>query len=301
MKIVRNLILSFIFVLIAMYVYFNYEKIYVFMRNFITPKNEIILPSINEYKREYEYLNFSKDEDFMPQNKIDILNIFYNILNNGWNEFTFYCPIDYEKCIDDISEISNDKDLMNSLNGYVNPFNSFSSINIAISSNREIFITVNKKYNKNEIKIVNDKIDEIVYKLNFYKINENEEKIKLFHNYLIDNVSYDEEFANNKISNYSPNKAIGALIYGKAVCSGYSDTLAILFDRLNIPNIIISNNEHAWNLIYLNDKWLHIDSTWNDAEITNFEFPFYLIDTAKLKEINSDNHMFNNDFFKEAN
>ena len=58
--------------------------------------------------------------------------------------------------------------------------------------------------------------------------------------------------------------AIGVLFNNLATCNGYTDTAALLLDRIKVPNIKISNDDHIWNLVYINNKWLHLDVTWDD-------------------------------------
>ena len=66
-------------------------------------KREIEIPEVNEYKTfEGQYSYVSDTDNFVPENKQDILNIIYTTLNSGWEEFTFYCPEEYKECIDEI-------------------------------------------------------------------------------------------------------------------------------------------------------------------------------------------------------
>jgi hypothetical protein len=64
--------------------------------------------------------------DFSPKNKQDLLNIYYTVLNSGWEDFTFYCS--YEKCIRDVNELSTDTMLLSNLNSFVDPYNQYSTI-----------------------------------------------------------------------------------------------------------------------------------------------------------------------------
>ena len=42
------------------------------------------------------------------------------------------------------------------------------------------------------------------------------------------------------------------------------DQIKLRADRLNIKNVKISNDTHIWNLVYINNKWLNLDVTWDD-------------------------------------
>ena len=299
MKIVRNLIFSFIFVLLLIFIYINFDTIKSTFYSLIVKENKITIPDSNEYQRKYKYLKFKYEEDYIPHSKEDIENIFFNILNNGWSEFVFYCPTEYEKCADDIETVSSDVSTMSKIAGYVSPYNSHQSINTAISSHGEIYVKVAKKYTDDEIEKINEEIKEIYdeYTLSEKSLNE---KIKIFHDYLIKNTTYDEAFANGGNSVYDSTKANGALLEHYAVCGGYAEALALFLDYINVPNIIISNKNHAWNLVFYNGEWFHIDPTWNDAEIERFEYEFYMIKTPQLLEIDNTEHSFDIDFFIEA-
>ena len=85
-----------------------------------------------------------------------------------------------------------------------------------------------------------------------------------------------------------------------ALCSGYSDTFALMLDMLDIPNFRVSNIEHIWNVIKFNNEWRHIDVTWDDDEINkNNIYNFYYLTTNELIEKDNDLHTFNRDIYLE--
>lgn len=299
MRNVRNLILSLLFIFLLMIVYYNFDDISLYFKNLITKNYEVKLSKPNEYKRNYDYKRFTNEEDYIPYSIDDIENIFYNILNNGWDEFIFYCPSEYKTCTTDVEKISSDSTIMSKISGYVSPFNAHQTINTTISSYGEVYVNISKKYSEEEITEINNKIREIYENLNL-EDKGIEEKIKLFHDYLIKNTTYDEDFASNKKSAYNSSKANGALIDHYAVCGGYSDAFAIFLDYINVPNIIISTDNHAWNLVSYDGHYLHIDPTWNDTEIERFDYEFYMVNTNKLLKLDSTEHTFDKDFFIEA-
>ena len=116
---------------------------------------------------------------------------------------------------------------------------------------------------------------------------------------IINNIKYDEEYKENNRESIS-NKAYGALFNGIALCSGYTDTFALMLDRLSIPNFKVTSEEHVWNVIYYNGKWTHIDATWDDDEINkNNQHNFYMITTEELLKKDKEEHNFNiNDYLE---
>lgn len=300
MKIVKNVILIIIILLAAFIIYFNFHDIKIFF-NSVLFENEIIIPETNEFKRTYNYDKFKISDNFIPKNKDDLYNIYFNVLNNGWENFTFYCPFEYKSCLDDIENVSADNTGLSNINGYINPYNSFKIVDTTITSFGEIIIRIEKNYTKDQIRLLQEKVKEIVNNLNLINLSDRE-KITQIHNYIISHTTYDSERAETKTSKYASDKAYGVLFEGYGVCSGYSDALSLFLDYFNIPNIKLSNEEHVWNLVYIENNWLHVDITWDDNDKAHLPKTSYLlITTEKLAEIDEEQHNFDKNFFIEAN
>ena len=78
--------------------------------------------------------------------------------------------------------------------------------------------------------------------------------------------------------------------------------MKLFLDKLNIINYKISNDQHIWNLVYLDGNWVHLDLTWDDPvsdkNITRDNY--FLISTKTLDLLDDDVHYFNSNIFKEA-
>ncbi len=63
-------------------------------------------------------------------------------------------------------------------------------------------------------------------------------------------------------------EADGPLVYGKALCEGYSKAFMYLCQSIGIPCICVIGTSngvgHMWNMAYINDSWYHVDVTWDD-------------------------------------
>lgn len=298
MKTIKNILFTILLMGIVLVVYLNRNNISISIKNFIVKENKPIIAESNEYKRNFDYIRFTYIDDYTPYNKEDILNIYFNILNNGWKEFTFYCPSEYVNCMDDVNDLVTDEALMTKINNYVHPYNSFSDLNTKIISNGDITINVTYKYSQDKIIAINNKANEIIKNLDLNGKTDRE-KISLIHNYIISHSTYDD----NAISNNSPydsTSAYGNLIEGYSVCSGYSDAMAIFLDLLNIPNIKISSENHIWNLVYIEGQWLHLDLTWDDSEDSRFQNNYFLITKEKLHKLDREEHLYDEEFFLEA-
>lgn len=96
------------------------------------------------------------------------------------------------------------------------------------------------------------------------------EKELAIHDFMVTNITYDtaslEVFGEENENSVNP---YGALLNGKAVCTGYTTTFKMFMDMLEIPNLIVyaedsDREEHAWNMVELEDDWYYVDVTWND-------------------------------------
>jgi len=58
----------------------------------------------------------------------------------------------------------------------------------------------------------------------------------------------------------------GATVTGKAVCQGYALAYTYMMDKLGIPSYVCVSNalNHAWNIVYVNNNYYHVDVTWDD-------------------------------------
>ena len=103
-------------------IFFMKDDISKFIGDFINKQkdknivNKINIPKSNEYKKNGTTYSYVKEvNNYIPSNKDDIKNIVYTILNNGFSEFTFYCPTSYESCIDDVTQITNDEEQLSNI------------------------------------------------------------------------------------------------------------------------------------------------------------------------------------------
>ena len=250
----------------------------------------------NNYSKSENYDAFTRVNEVTIKNKEDIFNLIYSVIDSGANEFSVICPREYKDCISDVNNITKNENL-SFINSFVSPFNNYKKYYVYANGLGKVTIEIEKKYSNEQIEYVNNKLDEIENEI----IKENmstKEKIKVFHDYIVKNTKYDKEAANSDL--YTSNTAYELLKNGKAICGGYADTIALYLDRLNLPNIKINSKDHVWNLVYIDNEWLHIDATWDDPtayEAINHNY--FLISTKELALLNDDKHNFYT-IFKEA-
>ena len=109
---------------------------------------QIKIPKNNEYSRNYSFSYVQLTDDFIPENKQDLLNILFTGLNSGKDSFDFYCSKDYETCIEDVEAIAKDQVVISDINNFVHPYNSFTKVSTTYDNYGEVTIIVNKIYVK---------------------------------------------------------------------------------------------------------------------------------------------------------
>lgn len=88
------------------------------------------------------------------------------------------------------------------------------------------------------------------------------EKEKFVHDKLIERVSYQLGAEMNQ-------SAYSALVNGQTVCAGYARAFQYLMQQLGIPCYYCmgyAGEEHAWNIVALDDGYYNVDVTWDDSE-----------------------------------
>lgn len=294
------IVLLFVFALCIMY---NDNIISFLVTNFTNIERTSTVLQKNSFaaNRDYEFVQLA--DSFVPYNRQDLINIYYTILNSGMDNFTFYCPKEYKDCINDINDLSNDQTLLSNINNFIPVYNSFQNIETEFDNLGKVTISIQHSYTKDEIQKLETTISEIIRE-NIQESMTNEDKIKIIHDYIINHTKYDIDRSDNKGTTYHSDTAYGALIEHYAICGGYADSMKLFLDYFGIPNYKISSENHIWNLVYLNDEWHHLDLTWDDPVTSNgtdiLEYDYFLISTDELKEMKTDQHVFDEKIYVEA-
>ncbi|EIN15370.1 Hypothetical protein, predicted lipoprotein [Mycoplasmopsis agalactiae 14628] len=96
------------------------------------------------------------------------------------------------------------------------------------------------------------------------------EKIIKAHEWLTSNVQYTDTG-----DIWKDQSAHSALVLKNAVCTGYANGFNMLMQELGIPSIMMTGNiaswrstKHAWNLVEIDGKWYHVDTTSDRVDLT---------------------------------
>lgn len=286
------------------------------LASIISNEPTLVIKEGNDYTKEIDYLYVQRTKDYIPYSYQDILNIYYSVINNGWDSFTFYCPDEYSNCLNDVANISSDELILTHLNNYIHPFNSFTNIKTSINENGEITLTIYYLYTDDEIDAIDAKVDELLATL-LTEDMDDYEKLKTIHDYIINNSKYDVERNEDNSSEYNSYTAYGPLFEGYATCNGYTDLMAIFLTKLGFNNfkvattpdeISYSSTGHIWNAVYFENNWVHIDLTWDDpvsSDGKDYLFhTYFLVTTEAMHEADQgetviEEHNFNPIYYLE--
>ena len=274
--------------------------------NFLVEKivysKKIYLEKPNNYELDYEFKYVKKTNDFIANNKQELINILYTFLNNGSTKFYFYC--DYNECPNDVNALTDENELV-IINNYVHPYNNYRKVYVTYNSFNKVEINIEKSYNDDVIMAVDKKIDEIMKEILTDDMSDKEKIIKI-HNYIVETTDYDTAYleANLQDIDNPSHKAIGPLYYHKALCGGYTDAMSLFLNKLKIPNYRISSENHIWNYVYLDNNWYHLDLTWDDPVTDDGSKlvlnNFLLITTEQLEQFHTGYHTYDKSVYIEA-
>lgn len=283
-------------------IYFNRDFIIDNILYRVVKMQTVSLEYKNSYNVQYDFDFIKNVDEFDINNKQDLMNLYFTIINNGNEMFDFYCPKEYEECIDDVKDLANNPDLLSIINGFVHPYNSFDTVETIYDSLGRVTLTIKKTYSNKEIDLLNEKVEEII-KEQIKDTSDKKQIIKTVHDYIINHTKYDKLRTDKNVIKYMSNTAYGVLFQGYGICSGYADAMAIFLNYYDIPNYKISSENHVWNAVYLDGKWYHLDLTWDDPVTSTGEDvldeSYFLISTQELKKLSDTQHHFDESIYTE--
>ncbi|KAA9002093.1 transglutaminase [Paenibacillus spiritus] len=152
-------------------------------------------------------------------------------------------------------------------------------------------VSVKLKYRESlqETAYVDARVKAVLQKIVHPGMNPHE-KVKAIHDWVVLNLRYD--------LSYTRYTAYEALHDGSAVCQGYSLLTYKLLKAAGIPVRIAEgtarqngrSQSHAWNLVQLEGKWYHLDTTWDDPlpdRSGEASTNYYLLSDAQMRQDHS--------------
>lgn len=154
------------------------------------------------------------------------------------------------------------------------------------SSSADVTIRLTYRESAEQTAYVNHKVKAILKDILKPGMNDHE-KVKVINDWVILNLKYD-----TSLQKYT---AYDGLSSGSTVCQGYSLLTYKLLKEAGIQNKIVEGTAyaegnpqgqlHAWNLVLVDGKWYHLDTTWNDP-VPNRDgevsYAYYLKNDAQM-------------------
>ena len=117
------------------------------------------------------------------------------------------------------------------------------------------------------------KVDEVIASFAFTSSTTELEKIQTIYDYITKNIRYDYDNLENSdyILKFS---AYAALIHKTAVCEGYAVLFYRMAEEAGLDARVITGlggsptpENHAWNIVKLEDAYYYLDSTWDEGRV----------------------------------
>ncbi len=84
------------------------------------------------------------------------------------------------------------------------------------------------------------------------------DKVRLFNDFLCDRMTFDRKASAPMTEIFNER---GPVVKGK--CTTFAYAFQFLCDRAGIPCLNVSSHGHAWNMVYVDGQWLHVDVSLN--------------------------------------
>lgn len=91
------------------------------------------------------------------------------------------------------------------------------------------------------------------------------DKVKKTHDILCNTVDYDYNVEFDQ-------SCYAAFVKGKAICTGYSKSFALLLNRVGIPTLTITSSDHMYNEVRIDGKWYMVDVEYDVIGNTDLYF-----------------------------
>ncbi|MBQ3069257.1 MAG: hypothetical protein IJD01_04860 [Clostridia bacterium] len=106
-----------------------------------------------------------------------------------------------------------------------------------------------------------------------------------YHDALVTRCTYDEEAAkadSDSLLFARSSSPYAALVEGRAICGGYARAMHWLLAEAGVRSTVICNDDHAWNMVWIDGEPYHLDPTWNDTEDAFIMHSYFNVTDADL-------------------
>lgn len=111
------------------------------------------------------------------------------------------------------------------------------------------------------------------------------DKLKYIHDWIINNTVY------IKADTAYESEADGPVVYGKAICEGYSKAFMYFAQSLGFECVCAIGSadgvDHMWNMVKMNGQWYHVDATWDDPVMSDgsnmLRYDYFMLSDSEIR------------------
>ena len=265
------------------------QNLFNFMDNDTNTTQENNVQNQSEISQKSELEKARESKDFVNSYE-EALEKFLLALRNREEEFTFsYDPSTYS------GKYSIDYQLKMDARTRPEYFGAIEDGGLIANYTKKL----NYKYSisKEELETYLRQIDDIVRAV---EGKSDYDKAKYIHDWIVNNTRYaydqyksGEYTLSDGTKVYTP---LSIFKYGTAICQGYAETFELLAKEVGLKSQLISgeaNNSsgwggHAWNLVEIDGRLYHIDTTWDDPVSSSgrdmLRYKYFLIDDREMSK-----------------
>jgi len=110
-----------------------------------------------------------------------------------------------------------------------------------------------------------------------------DEKCRAIHDWICLNIKYQSTSSYNGYPYETSASAFEVYKNKRGVCYGYAQLTQLMLQSVGVPCVIMRNNSHVWNAVYIDGEWKFIDNTFDAALTQNGTPPTYeIVDSKKV-------------------
>ena len=104
------------------------------------------------------------------------------------------------------------------------------------------------------------------------------QKVRALHDKLCSMVSYDTD----NVDAPKNHTDVSVFLCDTSVCDGYARAYNLLLHEAGIKSCFVYNDDHAWVIAEVGGHWFHIDPTWDDGDVLNYDW--FMRNDAQIKD-----------------
>lgn len=155
------------------------------------------------------------------------------------------------------------------------------------ATKQAISISITYGRSKSEISAIQKQFDStaqsVIAKAKTY--SSDYDRLKYIHDWVVSNTDYISSGPAYK------SEADGPIVYGKALCEGYSKAFMYLAQSMGYECVCIvgkaNGGAHMWNMVKIGNRWYHVDTTFDDPIMSDgsrvVRHTYFLVSDSAIK------------------